>query len=250
MTSRFDGKVAVITGGTSGIGLAAAKALVAEGAKVVVTGRDPKGVEAARRELGPAGAALRSDASKLQDLDALAAEVKARHGGLDVLFVNAGIARFVPAEAVTEELWDETVGTNLKGAFFTVQKLLPLLRKGGSIVLNTSVVNQKGFPFTSTYSATKAGLRSLARTLAAELVERGIRVNAVSPGPIETPILGKGGMPADQQKEFGARVRDANPMKRFGTPDEVARAALFLASQEASYVTGAELTVDGGFAQL
>jgi NAD(P)-dependent dehydrogenase (short-subunit alcohol dehydrogenase family) len=247
---RFDGKVAVVTGGTSGIGLASAKALVREGARVVVTGRDPKGLEAARQELGPKALALRADASQLSDLDELAAEVKARLGGVDVLFVNAGIAKFAPAEGVTEAFWDETLGTNLKGAFFTVQKLLPLLRKGASIVLNTSAVNQKGFAYTSTYSVTKAGLRSLARTLAAELIGRGIRVNAVSPGPIETPILSKNGMPAEQQQAFGAQLRAQNPMKRFGSADEVAKATLFLASEEASYITGVELSVDGGATQL
>jgi NAD(P)-dependent dehydrogenase (short-subunit alcohol dehydrogenase family) len=247
---RYTGKTALITGGTSGIGLAAAKAFLGEGARVVVTGRDQKALQAARHELGAGALVLRSDTSKLSDIEALAAEVKERLGGIEVLFVNAGIARFAPLEASTEAFWDETFAINVKGAYFTVQRLSPLLKAGGAIVLNTSVVDEKGFPGASVYSASKAALRSLARTLATEFLARGIRVNAVSPGPIATPILAKGGMVKEQVDAFTAQMREGNPMKRLGTSDEVARAVLFLASTEASFTTGAELVVDGGLTQL
>jgi NAD(P)-dependent dehydrogenase (short-subunit alcohol dehydrogenase family) len=218
---RYAGKTALITGGTSGIGLAAAKAFLGEGARVAITGRDEKGLQAARHELGAGALVLRSDTSKLGDIEALAAEVKERLGGIDVLFVNAGIARFAPLEASTEAFWDETFA-----------------------------VDEKGFPGASVYSASKAALRSLARTLATEFLARGIRVNAVSPGPIATPILAKGGMVKEQVDAFTAQLRAGNPMKRLGTSDEVARAVLFLASTEASFTTGAELVVDGGLTQL
>ena len=248
---RFSGKTVVITGGTSGIGLQTAKAFVQEGARIVVTGRDEKALQAARLELGPGVLAIRSDAGKPADLEGLAAAVRSHLGGaLDVLFFNAGIAKFAPAEGTTEALWDETFDINTKGAFFTTQKLLPFLKAGSSVVFNTSVVDVKGFPGAAAYGASKAALRSLVRTLAAELVDKGIRVNAVSPGPIETPILKKAGLNQEQADAFAAQLKAANPMKRFGQPDEVARAVLFLASSEASYTTGVDFPVDGGVASL
>jgi len=245
----YQGKTALITGGTSGIGLATAKMLVAGGARVAVTGRDPRVIEAARHALGEGALVLASDTSKLADVDALAATVKSRFGGLDLLFVNAGIGRFSPLEAVTEAHWDETFAVNTKGAFFTVQRVAPLLRSGGAVVLTTSIADETGMPSASVYAASKAALRSLARTLAAELLPRGVRVNAISPGPIDTPILGKTGLPQEAITAFLTQVTEANPMKRVGTPDEVARAVLFLAF-EATYTTGAELLVDGGVTQL
>jgi NAD(P)-dependent dehydrogenase (short-subunit alcohol dehydrogenase family) len=247
---RFDGKVAVITGGTTGIGLETAKLFLHEGAKVVVTGRSEPAIDAARKELGGGALVLRSDTASLGDLDALASNVRSQHGGLDVLFVNAGIAKFAPLEQSSVELFDETFGINVRGAFFAVQKLAPLIRQGGSVILNTSVVDVKGMAATSIYSASKAALRSLARTLSAELLPRGIRVNAVSPGPITTPIYGKLGFDAATLSGFEAQMVAMNPMKRFGRPEEVARAVLFFASSESSYVTGAELAVDGGFTNL
>ena len=248
---RFKGKTAVITGGTSGIGLQTAKAFLDEGARIVITGRDEKALQAARLELGPAALALRSDAGKPADLDGLADAVRSHLGGrVDALFFNAGIAKFAPAEATTEALWDETLDINVKGAFFTTQKLLPFLQSGSAIVFNTSVVDVKGFPGAAAYAASKAALRSLVRTLAAELVGRGIRVNAVSPGPIVTPILKKSGLGAEELGGFTAQMTASNPMKRFGTPEEIARAVLFLASSESSYTTGVELPIDGGLSSL
>lgn len=246
---KYDGKTAVITGGTTGIGFATAKLLVAEGARVLVTGRNEGAIEVARKELGNRAIVVRSDTSSLRDIDALAATAKDAFGELDFVFVNAGIAKFAPLESVTEAFYDETQGINAKGAFFTIQKLAPLVKSGGSFVLNTSVVDEKGMPSTSVYSASKAALRSLARTLAAELLARGIRVNAVSPGPITTPIVDKMGLPSDVRAGLENQLREGNPMKRFGLPEEVGRAALFLAF-DATFTTGAELPVDGGLTQL
>ncbi len=246
---RYEGKTAVVTGGSTGIGFAAAKLLVQGGAKVVFTARSKDAVHAAAGELGAGATGLVSDTSKLADIDALAAKVKATLGEVDFLFVNAGIAKFAPLSAVDEAFYDEIFDINTKGAFFTIQKLAPLMRQGGGVVLNTSVVDEKGMATTSVYAASKSALRSLARTLSAELLPRGIRVNAVSPGPVTTPIYGKLGLPAPALDGFQAQMREMNPMKRFGTPDEVARAALFLGF-DASYTTGAELPVDGGVTQL
>jgi NAD(P)-dependent dehydrogenase (short-subunit alcohol dehydrogenase family) len=246
--AKFDGKVAVITGGSSGIGFAAAQILAREGAQVVITGRNPDALARAVSELGPKAIAVVADAGKLSDLDTLVARVRAL-GGLDFLFFNAGVAPFAPFESVTEEFYDNLSDINAKGAFFTAQRLTPLFRDGGSIVFNTSVVNVKGFPNTSVYSATKAALRSLTRTLAAELLPKKIRVNAVSPGPISTPIFSKAGVPADALEEMAAQFREMVPMKRFGNPDEVAKVAIFLGF-EATFTTGAELPVDGGLSQL
>jgi NAD(P)-dependent dehydrogenase (short-subunit alcohol dehydrogenase family) len=247
--SRLSGKTIFISGGTTGIGLATAKLFKSEGARVAVSGRNPDTLAAARKELGPDAIVIASDAAKLSDITTLVDKLKASFDKLDYVFVNAGIAKFLPFTDVTEELFDETINTNLKGAYFLIQKLLPLLPNGSAIVLNTSVADSKGLPTTSFYGASKAGLRALARTLAPELLPRGIRINAVSPGPITTPIYAKLGQSPEVQQVFAAQMTEANPMKRFGTPEEVAKAVLYLA-QDATYSTGSELAVDGGFAQL
>ena len=247
--ARFTGKTALITGGSSGIGLSTAKLLLQEGGRVAITGRDPQALEAARLELGPQALVFQSDTSDLEALTKLALEVEAGFGKLDLVFLNAGIAKFAPTEAVTEQFWDETFDINLRGAFFAAKEFARLVRPGGSIVLNTSVVNVKGFPSAAVYSASKAGLRSLSRTLSADLLGKGIRVNAVSPGPITTPIYGKLGFPADVAAAWGKQMQEANPMKRFGNPEEVATAVLFLAV-DATYTTGAEVPVDGGVSQM
>lgn len=243
---KLSGKVAVITGGTTGIGFATAKLFADEGATVVVTGRNPETLAVAARELGEHALVIASDATKLGDIDALFAEVKAKFGRVDVLFVNAGGGQFRPIEAVDEAYFDDMIALNLKSAYFTVAKALPLLSKNASIVLNTSVVDQKGFPGTSVYGAAKAALRQLARSLGAELLPRGIRVNAVSPGPIETPIYDKLGL-GQGKDDFKVQMTESIPMKRFGRPEEVGQAVLFFASETSSFVTGVELTVDGGF---
>jgi NAD(P)-dependent dehydrogenase (short-subunit alcohol dehydrogenase family) len=247
--SQLSGKNVVITGGSSGIGLATAQLLQASGARVAITGRDVKTLEVARQELGGKAVVLTSDTSKTADIDALVNSVQAAMGKVDLLFINAGIANFAPIEGVTEAFYDQILNINLKGAYFTMQKFLPLMNAGSSIVLNTSVVDEKGMPMTSVYAASKAGLRSLARTFATEVVGKGIRVNAVSPGPITTPIYGKLGFPAEQQKGFEQQMADNNPMKRFGRAEEVAKAVAYLAF-DATYTTGAELPVDGGLTQL
>jgi len=245
----YNGKTVVITGGTSGIGLATAKLLIGEGARVLVTGRTEKTLDAARAELGEGAIVLNSDAAFLKDIDALAEKVKEAFGSLDVLFVNAGLGRFVPFEQMDEAVYDEMLNLNAKGPYFTVQKLMPLMPQGSAVVLTTSIANEMGFPGVSAYGAAKAALRSFARTLAAELMPRGIRVNAVSPGPIETPIVTKVGLSEEAIAQFGAQMRESNPMKRFGQSEEVARAVAFLAF-EATYTTGAEFPVDGGASQL
>jgi len=246
---KYAGKRGVITGGSTGIGFATAKLLIDGGAKVVFTARSADAVAKAAAELGPNAIGIVSDTSRLADLDALASKVRSSLGGIDFLFVNAGIAKFLPFTDVTEAFYDDLFAVNTKGAFFAVQKLSSLLQKGGAVVLNTSVVDEKGMPTTSVYAATKAALRSLTRTLAAELLPQGVRVNAVSPGPIETPIYGKLGMPQEAVDAFATQMRDGNPSKRFGAAQEVARAALFLAF-EATYSVGIELPVDGGLTQL
>ncbi|MEP6740016.1 MAG: SDR family oxidoreductase [Caldimonas sp.] len=248
MTKRFEGKVALVTGGNSGIGLAVARGLVAEGARVVVSGRNAKTVAAAVAELGDAALGVTADVSRLAEIDRLIAATKEFAGGhLDIVFPNAGIATFGPLAATTEAQWDELMNANLKGVYFTVQRALALMGEGGAIVLNASVAAGKGNPTGSLYGASKAGVRSLGRTLAAELVTRGIRVNVVSPGPIETPLFGRiDGMTSESVGTMKVAWTDRNPMKRFGTPDEVAAAVLFLASSEASFITGVDLLVDGG----
>jgi NAD(P)-dependent dehydrogenase (short-subunit alcohol dehydrogenase family) len=247
---RLEGKVAVVTGGNSGIGLATAKRLQEEGAKVAIAGRSRKTLDDAVRSIGNGVVAVQADVAKLTDVDKLYAEVSKKLGKIDVLFVNAGVAKFAPLAETSESLYDENFDINIKGAYFTIQKALPFLNDGASIILNTSVAGSTGNPGASAYSATKAALRSLARTAAAELVGRGIRVNTVAPGPIVTPILGRTGLPKEAIDEFTKRVVERVPMKRFGQPEEVAGAVAFLASQDASYITGVEINVDGGQGQI
>jgi NAD(P)-dependent dehydrogenase (short-subunit alcohol dehydrogenase family) len=245
---RYRDKNAVITGGGSGMGFAMAKLLVDGGARVVITGRSQATLDAARERLGVNAVAVRGDVAALSDLDALAARVEGELGTIEALFVNAGIAPLTPFESTTEEVYDELFAINVKGAYFTVQKLAPLLSTGAGVVLTTSIANGIGLLDTSVYAAGKAALRSMARTLSRELLPRGVRVNAVSPGPIDTGIL-ENTMTPEAAAEFKAQRVADNPMRRFGTPDEVAMAAAFLAF-DATYTTGAELVVDGGATQL
>ena len=239
----------VVIGGTSGMGLATAKMLLDGAARVLVTGRSQAGLEAAKKELGKDAIVVSSDARSLKDIDALATRVKAEFDTFDLLFVNAGFSIPTPLGSVTEAIYDEMFNLNAKGPFFAVQKLSPLINRGGAVVLTTSVANVKGLSGQATYGAAKAALRSFARVLAAELLPREIRVNSVSPGPIDTGILNKV-MPS---KEMRTQVMDHMlgiiPMKRFGASEEIARAVLFLAF-DATFTTGAELPVDGGWSQL
>jgi NAD(P)-dependent dehydrogenase (short-subunit alcohol dehydrogenase family) len=249
MAKRFEGKTVAITGGNSGIGLATAKLFHAEGAKVAISGRDQKTLDEAAKAIGGDTLAVKADVSKLDEIDKFFSQVAKKFGKIDALFANAGIAKFAPVADSNEQLFDETFDTNVKGLYFTLQKSLNHLNDNAGIVLNSSVVNSKGTATGSVYAATKAAVRSLARTFASELVDRGIRVNVVSPGPIATPIFGRTGLPQAAVDEFIAGVKSAVPMKRLGTPEEVGNAVLFLASPEASYITGVDLNVDGGMGQ-
>ena len=247
---KLTGKVAVVTGGNCGIGLATAKRFREEGARVVISGRDRKTLDEAVKTIGGDVVAVRADVSKLSDLDKLYKTVADKFGKIDVLFANAGIAKFAPVADSGESLFDEQFDVNVKGVYFTIQKALPLLNDGASIIINSSVVNETGMANGSVYAATKAAVRSFARTLTAELVERGIRVNVVSPGPIVTPIFGRTGLSKDQFDEFAKGVVAKVPMKRFGQPEEVASTVLFLATPESSYITGVDINVDGGMGQV
>lgn len=250
MGNKLAGKVAVITGGNSGIGLATAKLFQTEGVTVVITGRRKEAVEAAVKEIGGNSIGFTSDTANLNAIRELYRDVNERVGKIDVLFLNAGVAKFGPVDSVDEATFDDMVNVNFKGLFFNVQYALPVLNDNASIILTTTMADRKGYPNTSVYSATKAAVRSLARTLSAELVGRGIRVNAVSPGPIETPIFGKLGVPEEGIPGLKEGFKDVVPMKRFGSADEIAKPALFLASDDSSFVLGVELMVDGGTAQL
>jgi NAD(P)-dependent dehydrogenase (short-subunit alcohol dehydrogenase family) len=247
---KLDGKIALITGGNSGIGLATAKQFVSEGAYVFITGRRDAELAAAVKEIGKNVTGIQGDVSNLGDLDRLFAQIKREKGRLDIVFANAGVAKYAPFGTITEELYDWTFDINVKGLVFTVQKALPLLPDGASIILHASIVASKGLPANSVYSATKAAIRSFARTWTTDLKARRIRVNAVSPGAIDTPGLSQllGSSEIGQQRL--QMISTGVPLGRLGTSDEIAKAVVFLASDDASYVTGTELFVDGGFAQV
>lgn len=248
--AKLNGKMALITGGTTGIGFATAKLFQQEGAQVAIVGQDQQRLDKAAKELGSDALAIRADMRSLADIDAMVTKVKDYFGGLDVLFVNAGVTNPASIIEVDEAFLDEQMDINFKGPFFTLQKAIPILHDKSSIVLTTSCLDQMGMPGMSIYSASKAALRSLARTLSAELVGRGIRVNAVSPGPIKTPIYQKLGFSQEQLDQFAIQLTEKIPMHRFGEPEEIAKAVLFLASEDSSFVLGEELVVDGGWAEL
>jgi len=247
---KLDGKIALVTGGNSGIGLATAKQFVNEGAYVFITGRREAELTAAVKEIGRNVTGVQGDVSNLADLDRLFDQIKQEKGKLDIVFANAGVARYAALGAITGEFFDSIFDANVKGVLFTVQKALPLLPDGASIILNASMVGSKGLPAYSVYSATKAAVRSFARTWTTDLKERRIRVNAVSPGSIDTPgardLLAASGVGEKRKKMIAESV----PLGRLGTPDETAKAVVFLASDDSSYITGTELFVDGGFAQV
>jgi len=247
-TGEFAGKCALVTGGTTGIGRATAELLHAAGAKVAITGQNPDTLASAARELPSDVLVLRADARSVADASRLAEQVQERFGKLDVLFLNAGIAQLAPFEAVDEAFYQEHMDVNVKGVVFTLQKLLPLLASGASVIVNTSVADQRGAPGLSIYSATKGAVAALVRTLAVELAPRKVRVNSVCPATILTPIQGKFGLPPEVARAVAEQYTARIPLGRFGTAEEVARAALFLASPSSSYVTGVELVVDGGLA--
>jgi NAD(P)-dependent dehydrogenase (short-subunit alcohol dehydrogenase family) len=247
---KLEGKVALITGGSSGIGLATAKRFVNEGAYVFITGRHKPELDAAVKEIGRNVTAVQGDVASLDDLDRLFAQIKKEKGKIDVFFANAGIAKYAPLGAITEELYDSIFDINIKGVLFTVQKALPLLPDGASVILNASIVASKGFSSNSVYSASKAAVRSFARTWTTDLKDRRIRVNAVSPGSTDTPGLNELLASSETGKERRKMISNTVPLGRLGKPDEIAKAILFLASDDSSYVTGTELFVDGGIAQV
>jgi NAD(P)-dependent dehydrogenase (short-subunit alcohol dehydrogenase family) len=251
MPGKLEGKIALVTGGSSGIGLATAQQFIQEGAYVYITGRRQSELDKAVKSIGGSQVkAVRADSSNLADLDRLFAQIKQEKGRLDIVFANAGGGSFSPLGAITEQLYEQTFNTNVKGVLFTVQKALPLIPDGGSIILNASIVSQKGMPAFSVYSATKAAVRSFARSWTADLKDRKIRVNAISPGPIETPILDGLAETDEQRNGIKAHLTSMVPLGRMGQPEEIGKAAVFLASQDASFVAGVELFVDGGAAQV
>ena len=247
---KLEGKIALVTGGNSGISLATAQRFVKEGAYVFITGRRDAELATAVKEIGRNVTAVRGDVSNLSDLDRLFAQIKREKGKLDILFANAGVARYAPIGKITEEQYDSIFNINVKGLLFTVQKALPLLPDGASIILNASIVASKGLSANSVYSATKAAVRSFARTWTTDLKDRHIRVNAISPGPIDTPGLRELLASSETGQQRSKAISGSVPLGRIGTPDEIAKAVVFLASEDSSYVTGTELFVDGGFAQV
>lgn len=247
---KLSNKVALVTGGNSGIGLATAKLFKEQGATVVITARSKESFEKAQKELGSLFDIVQTDVSQLSELDRLYTHIKAKHGKLDVLFANAGIAGFRPTSDVDGGYFDDQFNTNVKGLYFTVAKALPLLNDGSSVILNASVVSGKGLPGSSVYSATKAAVRSFARTWTAEIPSSKARFNVLSPGPIETPIMGKMGMSAEQKDAFTNQIATTIPARRLGKPEEMATVALFLASSDSSYLHGADILADGGLGQV
>jgi len=250
ITQRFQGKVAVVTGGNSGIGLGVAKAYAQEGARVAITGRNEKSLEAAAKEIGDGTLAIQSDAGKMAEIEGAMKKIGERFGRIDALFVNAGVAKLVPFEQVTEELFNETVDINMKGVFFTVQKAIPLMPKGSAVVLNASINAHLGMAGTTVYGASKAAVINMAKTFSAELLEKGIRVNAISPGPIISALLARDGVTQEKLQETKDWIQSQVPAKRFGTPEEIAAAVLYLTSSESAFVLGAELIIDGGMSTL
>ena len=248
--SKLSGKVAVITGGSSGIGLATAKKFVEEGAYVFITGRGQPQLDKAKAVIGKNVTAVRADVSKLEDLDQLYRIVRESKGGVDIVFANAGFVEHQTIDVVTPDHFDKTFNINVRGVLFTVQKALPLMRKGGSIILTASIVAVKGLPAHGVYGATKAAVRSFARTWTAELKNRGIRVNTLSPGATDTPIIDGQFTTKEQADAAKASFAAATPMGRLGHPEELAAAALFLASDDSSFITGVDLQVDGGLVQV
>src|SRR2546430_989542 len=247
---KLDGKLALVTGGNSGIGLATAKLFVNEGAYVFITGRRDPELAAAVKEIGRNVTGIQGDVSNLGDLDRLFAQIKREKGRLDIVFANAGVATYAPFGKITEEHYDSIFDINVKGLLFTVQKALPLMPDGASIILNASIVASKGLPANSVYSATKAAVRSFARTWTTDLKDRRIRVNAVSPGPIDTPGLNDLAASTGAGEQRLKMLSNSVPLGRLGRPDEIAKAVVFLASDDGSYITGTELFVDGGIAQV
>jgi NAD(P)-dependent dehydrogenase (short-subunit alcohol dehydrogenase family) len=247
---KLDGKVALITGGNSGIGLATAKQFVDEGAYVFITGRREAELSGAVKDIGKNVTAVQGDVSNLGDLERLFAQIKRDKGKLDIIFANAGVARYAPLGSITEEFYDSIFNINVKGVLFTVQKALPLLPDGASIILSASIVGSKGLAANSVYSATKAAVRSFARTWTTDLKDRHIRVNAVSPGSTDTPGLSDLLASSEIGEQRRKMISSTVPLGRFGTADEIAKAVVFLASDDASYITGTELFVDGGIAQV
>jgi NAD(P)-dependent dehydrogenase (short-subunit alcohol dehydrogenase family) len=248
--ARLQGKIAVITGGNSGIGFATAQRFLEEGATVVITGRDAKRLDEAKAKLGGTVTALKADAASPGEMQAVFDHIRKAHGKLDIRFLNAGVAPVAPIEATTEQLYDELFAINVKGVFFAVQKALGVLGSGSSVIINSSTVNVKGMPGFVAYAATKAAVRSFARGMSAELAPKGIRVNTVSPGPIGTPLWGKTGLNEEQTKHAGEGIAKQVPAGRFGTDREIADAVVYLASDESKYVVGADLYVDGGMGQV
>jgi len=247
---KLENKVAVVTGGNSGIGLAAAKLFAQHGAKVAITGRNEATVDAAINTIGHESIGLVSDVADIKNIDAAYQKVADAFGKIDVLVVNAGVAIFVPLADFTEEMFDTTSNINFKGAFFSVQRALPYLNDGASIIITSSGVSNKGMATASAYAATKAAVTSLARGFSAELLDRGIRVNVLSPGPIETPIFGRNGATAEEIDGMKAYMADITPIKRLGTVEEIAEGFLYLASDDSKFMVGGDLVLDGGFSRF
>lgn len=248
--NRFEGKNILVTGGSSGIGAAAAIAFAREGARVAITGRDAAGLAKVRAELGPKALALVSEAGDVSAQAALVDELQAQMGVIDGVFINAGAAKFAPLAQIDEALWDSSFDTNVKGPFFLIQRLATLMTRGGAIVLNGSINAHIGMPNSSVYAASKAALISLAKTLSAELLPQGVRVNVVSPGPVSTPLYGKLGLAPDQVQAMAAGIQTQIPLGRFGTPEEIAATVLHLTSPESGFIVGTEIIADGGMSQM